>query len=277
MRTTKIPILAYHSAQVDGLDYASNDHCALAADLQMLDDEGFRVVPAAWIVDWLRGERPSADLERAVALTFDDGCSLDFLDLEHPIFGHQRSFYDILRDFRAQHAGSQPHLHATSFVIGSPITRAALGKNLAGPEWISDEWWGEAARSGLLAIENHSWDHNHPASPVVLQRDQQAGRFDNIETFAECDAEVTLAAEYIGAQTGVAPTLFAYPWGQASDYFVREYFPENAARHGCRGAFTAHDGIVTAADSVWAIPRLVFRANWSTPDELRTLLRSTRE
>ncbi|MBY0276150.1 polysaccharide deacetylase family protein [Candidatus Binatia bacterium] len=276
MRSPKIPILTYHSAQVDGMDYGANDHQALATDLELIAEEGFRVVPLSWVVEWLRGERSSADLQDAVAITFDDGCSMDFWDMDHPRWGRQRSFCNILRDFRDAHASSQPHVHATTFVIASPATRRALGANLPGLEWISDDWWAEAARSGLMAVENHSWDHNHPLSPVVCQREQVKGRFDNIDTFAECEAEVVPAGEYIAARAGVRPTLFAYPWGQASDYFVNEYFPRNAARHGCRAAFTAHDGIVTSSVSLWAIPRLVFRANWSTCDELKGLLLSAR-
>lgn len=272
----KIPILTYHSAQVDGDTYETNDHVALREDLETLCVEGFRVVPAAWIVEWVRGERPDADLERAVAITFDDGCSLDYVDLDHPTWGPQRSFFGILRDLQRSRPGAQPTLHATTFVIGSPETRSDLAAFLAGPEWISDDWWHEAARSGLLAVENHSWDHNHPVSRVTCQREQARGRFDNIETYDECDAEVVRAADYIAARAGVEPRLFAYPWGQASSFMRDVYFPRFADRHRCRGAFTAHDGFVTRDSSPWALERVVFRANWSDREGFRRLLDEAR-
>ncbi len=33
---------------------------------------------------------------------------------------------------------------------------------LFGLGWMSDDWWAEAVATGLLAVENHSWDHPHP-------------------------------------------------------------------------------------------------------------------
>lgn len=272
----KIPVLLYHSAQVDGMDYRSNDHVAFHDDLRTIHREGFRVVPLSWVVDWVLGLRPDADLERAVALTFDDGCSLDFLDLDHPTHGIQRSFFGILNDL-VQEIGlqAQPHLHATSFVIASPETRSVLGTQiLAGPEWISDDWWAAADRSSMLSIQNHSWDHNHPASPVVCQRDQIKGRFDNIETYAECDAEVRQAAAFINRKTGTWPDVFASPWGQMSRYLREVYFPTFVAEHRCRAAVASDDGFVTRESPVWALPRLGFRGNWCSPEGFKELLRS---
>lgn len=272
----KIPVLTYHSTQVDGSDYATNDHVALREDLSVLSAEGFRIVPASWVAEWVTGRRADSDMESAVAITFDDGCTMDFRDMCHPVWGDQRGFYGILEDFRRRADGSQPTVHATAFVIGSPDTRADLAPDLAGPEWISDDWWAEAAASGRLAVENHSWDHNHPASRTVCQRAGVRGRLDNIETFAECDAEVTRAADFIAAKAGARPTLFAYPWGQASQYMRDEYFPRHRDRHGCVAAFTAHDGFVTRHSNVWALPRLVFRANWSDQRAFLALLTESR-
>jgi len=269
----KIPVLTYHSAQVDGSDYATNDHVAFREDLRTLCARGCRIVPLSWVVEWVRGERPDADLDRAVALTFDDGCSLDFVDLTHPSHGPQRSFFGILEDLsREIGPGRQPHLHATSFVIASPDTRADLGRQLASPEWISDDWWSDAERSPLLSIQNHSWDHNHPISRKLCQRDGIAGRFDNIETFDECNAEVRDAGEYIARRTGRWPDIFAYPWGQMSDYLRDVYFPRFESQHRCRAAFSAHDGFVTRESVVWALPRVVFRANWCDPASFGALL-----
>lgn len=272
----KVPILTYHSAQIDGNTYETNDHHALAGDVRMLAEEGFRVVPLSWVVEWIKGERPSQDLERAVAITFDDGCSLDYWDLVHPTWGEQRSFAGVLRDAVAEiGAERQPTMHATTFVIASPQARAQIAELLAGPEWLSDAWWEEATREGLLGIENHSWDHNHPAVRPVCQRDQESGRFDNIVTLDECNAEIAAASDYIREKTGVPPRYFAYPWGQASRYLLDEYLPNESGRHGCQAAFSAHDGLAAADSPLWAIPRVVFRANWTTPDGFREILRES--
>jgi len=269
----KIPIFTYHSAQVDGTDYANNDHIAFQQDLRTICEAGFRVVPLSWVVDWILNARPDADLRRSVALTIDDGCSMDFRDMVHPTWGYQRSFTGIMADLlREVGASTQPTLHATAFVIASPETRRSLGERLAGYEWISDDWWAEAVRSRLLAIENHSWDHNHPASAVVCQRNQERGRFDNIDTYDECHAEVVNASAYIEHIAGLRPKFFAYPWGHASTYMRQTYFPAFAREHECQAAFTAHEGFVTRDADLWAVPRLVFRANWNDQASFRDLL-----
>lgn len=272
----KIPVLTYHSAQVDGDEYKTNDHVALHEDLRVLHREGFRIVPLSWIVDWVRGERPDRDLECALALTFDDGCSLDVWDLEHPECGPQTSFLRILEDFRAQVGDAQPHLHATSFVIASAEARAEIGALYASSEWLTDEWWREADALAHFAVENHSWDHNHPVVSRVCQRRGVAGRFDNIDTYDECDAEVRRAGALIAEKTGRHPESFAYPWGQMSRYIRDEYFPRYVREHQCRAAWSAHDGFVTRQSSVWALPRVVFRANWTDRDGFRRLLDEAR-
>ena len=47
----RVPILTYHSNNISGNDYASNDHVALAADLRLIHDRGLRIVPLARVVD----------------------------------------------------------------------------------------------------------------------------------------------------------------------------------------------------------------------------------
>lgn len=92
--------------------------------------------------------------------------------------------------------------------------------------------------------------------------------------FDECDSEVTRASDYIESRSGARPSLFAYPWGQCSSYMRDVYFPRFPERHRCRAAFTAHGGFVTRDACVWALPRLVFRANWSSAAEFHALLDS---
>jgi len=272
----KIPVLTYHSVQVDGDEYETNDHAALRDDLRVLHAEGFQIVPLSWIADWVRGERPDRDLASSVGLTFDDGCALDVSDVVHPTHGRQRSFLGILEDFRAEVGDAQPHLHATSFVIASAEARAEIAELYASPEWLSDEWWSEADALPHFAVENHSWDHNHPVVRNVCQRDGIAGRFDNIETYEECDAEVRRAGAFIAEKTGRHPESFAYPWGQMSRYIRDQYFPRFVAEHRCRAAWSAHDGLVTRRSCVWALPRMVFRANWTNRDGFRRLLEEAR-
>ncbi len=76
------------------------------------------------------GDRPDSDLQRSVEITFDDGCTMDFLDMVHPTWGLQQSFCNILREHRdGLEPDARPLVQATSFVIGSPDTRRRLGES----------------------------------------------------------------------------------------------------------------------------------------------------
>ena len=160
----RVPVLTYHAMAMDGRGPRDNDHDALAADLEVIEAEGYEVRPLAeLVIAWLR--RPASLRGRKLlALTCDDGSDFDFRDIEHPTWGMQRSFFNILRDFHAAHPRSQPGLHITSFVVVSPADRAELDRLcMLGRGWWSDDWWIDAIASGRMGIASHSWDHKSPA------------------------------------------------------------------------------------------------------------------
>ena len=269
----RVPVLTYHSNNVSGNDYARNDHVALAEDLRVLRRAGRRIVPLSRVVDVLLGEAPGAAVEGAVALSFDDGSWFDWHDLEHPTWGPQRSFVGVLRDFAAE---SGEPVHATSFVIVSPEARATLDRTcLAGCGWWSDAWWRPATSEGLLAIESHSWDHNHHTLPVTAQHEQRKGTFRTIDTHADADAEIRQAADWLNAF--LAPhraSLFAYPYGESNDYLVREYLPRHLHEHRLRAAFDTEPEPVHGASQRWRLPRYVCGQHWNSPDGLLRVLRA---
>ena len=149
----RVPVLAYHAVNISGNDYASNDHVAFAADLRLIDDLGLRIVPLRWVVDQLLGNA-ERDLEGCVALSCDDGTHFDYLDLEWPEHGQQRSLYNCMLDFIAERGrAAQPHLQLSAFVIASPEARADIDRDrLQNLGWMSEHWWSEAQQSGLIAI-----------------------------------------------------------------------------------------------------------------------------
>lgn len=269
----KIPILTYHSYRC-GVSYAESDHVALAADLRLLSSAGFTIVPLRSIADWTTGERELTDMNPA-GISFDDGADFDWRAIDHPLFGPQTSFAQILRDF-TEEAGphEQPFLHATTFVIASEAVRQRLDRlSLHGQGWMSADWWNEAARTGLIEIGNHSWDHNHEVAEQTCARDKPRGTFSVIDTEAECDCEVARATEQIAARAGISPPLlFAYPYGDSSEYLRESYLPRFVQRHGILAAFGASGGFVTRESSRWNIPRLVCGAHWTSPGELRDVL-----
>jgi Polysaccharide deacetylase len=267
----RVPVLTYHSNNVGGNDYADNDHVALAADLGRIHDLGFRVVPLARVVDALLGEAPESTVDGAVAIAFDDGSWFDWHDIDHPTCGPQRAFAGILRDFAARTGAA---IHATSFVIVSPDARAILDRTcLAGRGWWGDDWWRQAEREGLIAIESHSWDHNHDTLPETARREQEKGTFRSIGTYADADAEIRQANDWLDAHCREPREgLFAYPYGETNDYLVREYFPGHVGVHRVRAAFATEPRPIESSSDRWNLPRYVCGRDWKSADELAALL-----
>lgn len=264
-----VPVLCYHSHRIGGSTYATNDHVALESDLHTLDRAGFRVTPLHWIAEWVVGLRDSLP-PKPVGLTFDDGVDTDFHDLEHAAFGPQASFLTILRRFREAASSRQPDLEATAFVIAS-----AQARNAIGPE-VSDSWWADAERSGLIAIQNHSWDHRH-RSLVGFWRSS----FRQIRTYAACTQQVAQAGRTI-RETAPSdrPSLLAYPYGTSSRYMRRTYLPLYQKEHETIAAFSTAGGYVSRTSNRWNLPRLPSgdrRRGWTTEDQFRRILaRATR-
>jgi len=270
-----IPILSYHGMHVDSNDYGGNDHVALASDLRALHASGFRVVELDTVVRWHQGQVPDALARNTVAITFDDGSWFDFHDLDHPLHGPQRSLLNILRDFQDEVGlEAQPTLHTTSFVIVSPRARDELDRTcMIGRGWWTDDWWPEAQRSGLMAIESHSWDHLHPTLVEVAQVAQRKGDFRHVDRFEDCEAQVAQSADYLHRRLGTAPRYFAYPWGQCSDYLAGTYLPEYPDRHGFIAAFTTEPRPVAREDDLWRLPRYTCERDWNSPAAFERLLR----
>ena len=253
--------------------YAENDHLALAADLETISGLGLKIIPLSQVVDWHQGLLADEEVAGSVAITFDDGAWFDFYDLDHPTCGMQRSMFNILKDFNDQ-SGQVLQAHASSFVISSPKARASLDKTgLIGKGWWGDQWWREAASSGILDVECHSWDHVHPELETVAQQNQLKGDFSQVKNFADAEVQIKQAGEYIaGVLDGNRPALFAYPYGSVSDYVVKEYLPENRSRHGFRAAFTTDPRAVSGTDNIWLLPRFVFGRDWTSVQGLKSIL-----
>ena len=272
-RAAAVPILTWHAMNVAGQGYGDNDHAAFASDLETLHRLGLRVVSLRAIATALVEGRLDT-LKGCVGLSFDDGSDFDWHDLPHPAWGVQRSMANILRDFRARHgAGAQPRLHATSFTIVSPEARAELDRTcMIGCRWWNDDWWREAEASGLLAVESHSWDHNHD-SLAATAACAPRGAFD-LATRGDADAQIARASRVLKARRGRDDdVLFAFPYGPGSDYLVNEYLPDASADHGVHAAFTGDGAPVSAGLSRWRLPRYVIRNDWNSPGELERLLR----
>lgn len=275
----RVPVLAYHAVNIAGNDYASNDPLAFAADLRLINDLGMRIVPLHWVVEQVIGTA-NRDLEGCVALTCDDGSNFDFEDLDHPTHGPQRSLYNSLLEFIAEHGrAAQPDLHLTSFVIASPEAREHIDRGcLVGRGWMSDNWWREAQGSGLVAIENHSWDHNHAAIPLPGIEGMQRGSFLEVDNHARASAEIVAAADYINSRINPACTrIFCYPFGHVPEYLRTDYFPRLADEHGMLAAMGDGAAPVSESGDRWNLPRYICGWHWKSSDQLRAILTGERQ
>jgi peptidoglycan/xylan/chitin deacetylase (PgdA/CDA1 family) len=269
-RATAVPVLTYHAMNVNGRDYADNDHVALARDLEWLHAHDWRIVPLRTAVSALfDGGSPLPP--RSCAITFDDGSWFDWYDLDHPSHGRQRGMAGILRDFRDRHCAP---VHATSFVIASPEARAELDRScMLGTGWWGHEWWAAAEAEGLVAIESHSFDHNHHTLAVTAVGDGPKGRFDTIVDEATAEAEIVAASHCLDALLPMRRTrLFAYPYGQSSRFLREDFLPRRAADHGLAAAFGTEPRAMRATDARWNLPPFVCGADWRSVDELSRLL-----
>ena len=265
----RVAVLTYHAMNISGDSHASNDHVALAEDLDRLSRDNIRVRPLSDVIDALLGDRLDR-IAGSVAITFDDGSDFDFLDLPHPTWGPQRGMAGIIGD--TIDATGHDTIEATSFVVVSPDARVALDRTcMIGAGWWNDDWWQVAEAGGRLRVESHSWDHNHSA---LMQRVSaaEAGTFDIVDS-ADADREIRDANAYLCARRGRSePVLFAYPYGEANEFLSREYFPRGRFAHGVRAAFTTAGRPVERTTDRWLVPRYVCGWHWKSSDDLRRLL-----
>src|SRR5690349_14559906 len=207
----RIAILTYHPIHIVENSYAGNDLLALESDLATIDRLGLPVVSLDQAITAAASPRIlEAGEGDAVAITFDDGSVFDHDDHDHPTCGWQRSAATILRDAARRLrclSGARPL--ASTFVIASPEAREEMDRvDYFGGNYWPDKWWPRAASEGVLGIESHSWDHNHPSISRSVQRDNVRGTFRNIETYEEAEAEIAQSLDYIERVAGKRPAFF---------------------------------------------------------------------
>jgi hypothetical protein len=269
-----IPVLTYHSLNVLENCYSSNDHLAFESDLKTIEALGLKIISLHKLLDWHEGIVSYNEVRGGVAITLDDGSWLDYYNILHPTCGTQISMFNLLDEHRQKlQVPNRAFVHVSSFVISSPKARKELEtKILLGNNWWGDDWWAKATKSGLMNIECHSWDHLHDLLEEVQQEKNLKGDFREVKTFNDCVQQVNAAADYIEKAAGIRPSFFAYPWGQASEYLVEEFMPNNRQNHRLRAAFSIEPKHVTKRENRWFLPRYVCGRDWKSPEQLEEIL-----
>jgi peptidoglycan/xylan/chitin deacetylase (PgdA/CDA1 family) len=201
---------------------------------------------------------------------------LDYYDIDYPEHGCQRSLFNAMRDLRRERGlNAQPHLHLTAFAIASQQARSIMDKEcLFGCDWMRDTWWRAAGASGLMAIENHSYDHNHPVLPSPGIDDMPRGSFLHVDNAIRAEAEIAAAQQLLNDR--LAPrrsTLFCYPFGHVPDYLRLLWLPDHGEQHGLLAAFGDGAQPIELASERWNLPRYICGWHWKSPDGLAAILR----
>lgn len=268
-------VLCYHSQRIVGNDYSLNDHVALASDLAAVARRRIPLISFTTLLDYLDGRQgpyPSV----AVVLTCDDGALLDWYDYEHPEFGFQLSFDQILL---AHLREARPHQSIkgliSSFIIASPEARQLIDQVCyAGIRLTTEDWWQPAAASGRWLFGNHSWDHRHLALSAAGFADGDLGHFHGIINRERSEEQVMQAEQYLTKKIKPHARLpvFAYPYGHSTAYLSEEYLPGLRHHHGIRAAVTTTPGLVVEDTDRYLIPRYTCGEHWHTADEFEQLL-----
>jgi len=267
-------ILSFHSHNISGNGYASNDHVALDRALARLAELRIPVLRLLDVARALRSGRFDSLPDRFSCITFDDGSDYDWLDLDFPGHGPQRAMYTILRAHSRSLLGLMwiRRARATSFVIASREARREIAQQALGDgRLMSDSWWRAAQRSGLMDIGTHGWNHVHPAVSEIAAQPQLHERFDRIDSAEDARLQVDRAFEEIHRKAGgAAGRLFAYPYGQVSEFLAVRHLP---AQDRIVAAVTTEPKPVQAGSDPWRIPRYMCGPDWSDEAGLDSLLR----
>ena len=266
-------ILTFHSQNISGNTCETNDHVALNECVEFLQRERIPVLRLLDVVRRLRRGTFSSLPARFACITFDDGTNFDWQDIPYPNHGPQISMGSILRarSFHLMGSWWLRRICATSFVIASPDARTEISMSWVGrPDMISDDWWRDAQKSGLMDIGSHGWDHVHPSVSWVRERPDLLEAFGNVLTPADANLQIAESFRYIQAKAGGdSGRLFAYPYGQVSEFVAKEYLPR---QHDTLAAFTTEPRPLQAACDVWRLPRYVYGWHWKSDDDLRRII-----
>lgn len=268
-------VLTFHSHNISGNDYATNDHVALDATLAHLKRANVPVRRLLDVAQHLRAGTLDRLPERFACITFDDGTDYDWRDLSHPQHGPQKSMHAVLRNHSRRVLGIvwRRRAHATSFVIASPRARAEISAAALGDaNLMGDTWWRAAQRSGLMDIGTHGWNHVHPAASEMQGQPALIERFDRVETPADAALQVDRAYEAIHETAGGdAGRIFAYPYGQVSEYIATQHLP---AQKNIVAAVSVEPKPLHARSDPWRIPRYVCGPDWNSESGLDAILRA---
>jgi peptidoglycan/xylan/chitin deacetylase (PgdA/CDA1 family) len=210
MKSPGLPILTYHALE-RGHSPIATDPAWFGATMAALAESGFRTID---LDDWVARGRPA--LERAFALTFDDG---------------------LKSVWNAAEVLARHQFTATVFLV----THHVGGRNdwpgqPAGVPRRSSLEWGEVADLESAGFRVASHTHTHPDLTRVSEQ--------------SLDDELRIARAELETRLGRPCRLLAYPYGAASARV------ERAAARYYNAAFGTQLDYATTAESQFRVARI---------------------
>lgn len=209
----ELPVVMYHAVLKDEARHGKYvvSPAEFENDLLYLKKQGYTTILVEDLIAYTQG---SPLPEKPVLLTFDDGYYNNYLYA-----------FEIAKKYQCK------------FVI-SPIGRwtdlySETGETNAYYTHATWDQLREMADSGLVEVQNHSYDLHSSDGPLGVQR--RKGE-DSAPYRARISADILKAQEAFESRLGQAPTAFVYPFGAMS-----EDTPEIIRSLGFSATFTCRE------------------------------------
>jgi peptidoglycan/xylan/chitin deacetylase (PgdA/CDA1 family) len=238
----------YHDVQPNSNNTITVSPQRLDADLTLLQQEGFHIIPISQMAAFL--EHRATIPEKAVVLTFDDGYE-----------GVYRYALPVLQ---------KHHAPATIFLIGYYVS------NL--PGYLT---WPEVRQleaSGLVTVGGHTYNQHVP-EPTGESHLQEPATIDHLfnpktgkeETEQEYETRMLsdsrLLQETFKNELGHTTIYFAYPYGAYNVTFIKILH-----QTGFRYMFTTQVGVNGIDDDPASLFRIDAGATWIATKKIPTLI-----
>ncbi len=222
--TVRLPIIMYHGILDDParLGRYVISPATFEADLQHIRQAGYTTVTVADLIRYVDGK---GDLpEKPILLTFDDGYYNNYLYA-----------YPLLKQYRMRAVISPVCKWSQTYSDTPEQAGHAVYSHIT---W---EEMREMTASGLVEIQNHSYDMHYYTAGRRKGTLQQAGESDDAYA-AALREDLSTSQDYLTTLSGVTPTAFVYPYGAVCK-------PARAIIKtlGFRAAFTCESKINTLA------------------------------
>lgn len=238
----QVPIVMYHSVLKDEKYHGKYviSPAEFENDILYLKEHGYTTILMEDLINYTKGgELP----EKPVILTFDDGYYNNYLYA-----------FELAKKYRVK------------FVI-SPIGRYTdlySGTDEANAYYSHATWeqLKEMAESGLVEIQNHSYDM-HEERGGALGVKQRPGESDSAYR-ERLEADVNRAQEAFKTNLGTAPSTFTYPFGAVS-----KTTPDIIKELGFSATFTCRETVSTVTrdpESLFGLGRFLRESGKSSKE-----------